>query len=586
MNSGRAVNAVRVARATLLGLVAFGLAAASDLSAQRSLEIGSFDAVIEVGQSGSIEVRETIQATFVGSWNGIYRRIPVEYRTPSGFRYRLNLDVESVTDESGQELERWVTQDHGYRQVKIRVPAAVDATRSVTIRYSVANGLRFFEEHDELYWNVTGTEWDVPIRHASARVVLPDQATGIRSTAFTGAYGATEGVFEKEDLGNEIFIQTANPLEFREGLTVVVGWDPGVVSRPGPIRKAFDLLRANWFLLFPLLSFGFFHRIWSRRGRDPQLGSITTQYDPPDGLGAAQLGTLIDNKVDRRDITAIVVDLAVRGYLRIEQREKEGFLKMGSETVFVRTRPRDVWDQVQRYEREVLEGLFNGEHSDEATPEDLESEFYVRVPEIQDNLYDTLLEKGFYDARPDKVRAKWVGLGLITGVGLTVLLTVAASKLFMPPWIGTLAGIGAGLPALIFGWLMPARTVAGTQALQQAKGFEEFLGRVDADRIKRMNITPETFEALLPYAMALGLEKKWAKAWAELYREPPNWYSAADGRGFHVSSFVGDLSNITSQTGSAMMSQPRSSGSSGFGGGGGGGGFSGGGFGGGGGGGW
>lgn len=574
-------------RAGFLGLlvVSVPVAMPEAVEGQRSLEIASFDAVVEVNESGSIEVRETIRAVFVGSWNGIYRRIPVEYQTPSGFRYRLRMDVESVTDESGQELERWVTQDNGYRQVKIRVPGAQDASRSVTIRYTVGNGLRFFEEHDELYWNVTGTEWDVPIRRASVRVVLPEPVTGIRSTAFTGHYGATEEGFEQQDLGNEIFVQTTDPLDFREGLTIVVGWDPGVVSRPGPVLKAFDLVRSNWFLLFPFLSLGFFYRLWSRRGRDPELGSISPRYEPPDGLGAAQLGTLIDNRVDRRDITAIVVDLAVRGFLRIEQREREGFLKLGTETVFVRNRERDDWSSVAPFEREVLEGLFSGMHPDEASPEDLESEFYVRVPAIQDGLYDTLLERGFYDARPDKVRAKWVGFALITTVGLAVLLTIIASKLFMPPWLGAMAGVGAGIPAFIFGWLMPARTVTGTAALQQAKGFEEFLGRVDADRIKRMNITPETFETLLPYAMALGVEKKWAKAWSELYREPPEWYSGVHGRGFHVSSFVGDLSNISSQTGSAMMSQPRSSGSSGFGGGGGGG-FSGGGFGGGGGGGW
>ncbi len=120
--------------------------------------------------------------------------------------------------------------------------------------------------------------------------------------------------------------------------------------------------------------------------------------------------------------------------------------------------------------------------------------------------------------------------------------------------------------------------------MTQIKGFEEFLSRVDADRLSRMDITPETFESLLPYAMALGVEKRWAKAWDGLYREPPQWYSSTQGGPFRPSTFVGDLSSFASRTGSAMRSQPRSSsGSSGFGGGGG---SSGGGFGGGGGGGW
>ena len=562
-------------------------AAPTPASAQRTLVIDRFDVVLDVDDSGRLEVRETIQATFTGSWNGIYRRIPVEYRTESGFRYRLNLDVRSVTDETGRELERWVTQDHGYRQVKIRVPGAQDATRAVTIRYTVDNGLRFFDEHDELYWNVTGTEWDVPIRHASVRIDLPTGIEGLRSTAFTGHYGATEDGFrilEPED--GQLFVETTEPLEFREGLTIVVGWDPGVVSRPGPLARGFDFARANWFLLIPFLSWGFFHRQWKTRGRDPKLGSIAAQYDPPDDLRAAELGTLIDNKVDRRDITAVLVDLAIRGFLRIEEREKDGFLKIGTETVFVRTRPRGDWADLPSFEREVLEGLFSGTHPDEVDPDDLESEFYVRIPDIQDGIYDTLLARGYYQDRPDKVRGKWMALAMIGTAALTVLLVVIASKLFLPVWLGVVGGLASGIPAVVYSWLMPARTEAGARALEKVKGFEEFLSRVDGDRLRRMNVTPEAFESLLPYAMALGVEKRWARAWEEIYREPPDWYASAHGRPFRPSHFIGDLNDVAARTGAAMTSEPRSSGSSGFGGGGGGGGSSGGGFGGGGGGGW
>ena len=193
-------------------------------AAQRSLEIQSFDVTVEVQEDGDIQVMESIRIRFNGAWNGFYRTIPVEYRTPQGFSYRLFLDVEGVTDEGGRELEREISREGPYRKVKIWVPDAVDATRTLTLRYSSPNALRFFEEHDELYWNVTGTEWDVPIRSASALIQLPEGASGLRASAFTGAYGSTAQNARVEEIESGFYFETTRGLDFREGLTVVAGW--------------------------------------------------------------------------------------------------------------------------------------------------------------------------------------------------------------------------------------------------------------------------------------------------------------------------------------------------------------------------
>ena len=103
---------------------------------------------------------------------------------------------------------------------------------------------------------------------------------------------------------------------------------------------------------------------------------------------------------------------------------------------------------------------------------------------------------------------------------------------------------------------MPARTVAGTRALEAALGFEEFLQRVESDRFKRMITGPEMFERYLPYAMALAVEKKWAAAFADIYRNRPDWYSGTGHRGFHPTLFVGDLSGMTQHAATAMTSAP------------------------------
>src|SRR5687768_9652925 len=233
----------------LLCLALFLLAAAT-ISADRTLVIERFDAVIDVSSDGSIVVDETIVPRFRGSWNGIFRTIPVQYRTPQGLNYTLRLDIESVTDAAGQTLKYESSRERHYRKLKIWVPGAVDATRTVKLRYRVSNGLRFFDEHDELYWNVTGDEWEVPIEAASARVRLPAGVSGLRATAFRGAFGSTE----QSDVAvapDGVQVQTANGLGMREGLTLVVGWNPGVVHRPTAVEKGARVVYANLPLAIP-----------------------------------------------------------------------------------------------------------------------------------------------------------------------------------------------------------------------------------------------------------------------------------------------------------------------------------------------
>jgi uncharacterized membrane protein len=151
---------------------------------------------------------------------------------------------------------------------------------------------------------------------------------------------------------------------------------------------------------------------------------------------------------------------------------------------------------------------------------------------------------------------------------------------YLPFLIG---GILSGLIICFFGWFMPAHTEDGARALENVLGFEDFLAHVESDRFNRMIKTPQMFEKFLPFAMALGVEKNWSKAFQGVMTQPPGWYQGGSGPVFYPVNFTNDLSSMSSRAGAVMASAPRSSGGSGFGGGGG---FSGGGFGGGGGGGF
>jgi uncharacterized membrane protein YgcG len=555
-------------------------------AAARSFVIEKFQTTVVVNADGSIVVTETISPRFTGSWNGIYRDIPIEYRTPQGFNYTLFLDVLSITDDSGASLRYETSRERHYRRLRIWIPGARDATRTFQIRYVVRNGLKFFEDHDELYWNVTGDEWEVPIENATAKILLPQGAAGVRALAFTGSYGSRESEADVTIEGNAVRLQMRRELAFREGLTAVVGWNKGLVREPTAADNVAMFLQSNWPLFIPIVVFALMFWLWHTRGRDPRLRPISVRYAPPEELTPAEIGTLTDNSVDMRDITATLVDLAVRGFIQIEEKEESKLLGLLSNTeyVFHLRKPRQEWTGLKEHERSVLEGVFAGSAST-VELSDLQNKFYKELPGIRDSIYNALLARRYYAVRPDKVKGGYI-VGGIVAVFLIIWgggMISGRMGMSFAPWV--VAGILSGLFVLGFGWFMPARTLAGAAALEGALGFEEFLGRVEGPRIQAIVLTPEMFEKFLPYAMALGVEKKWAAAFEGIFRQPPEWYRGGNFQGFNSRVFANNLSSMTSRAASTMVSAPRSSGGSGFGGGGGGG-FSGGGFGGGGGGGF
>lgn len=576
----RATVAVRAATraATVLTLgAALSLLVPAPAVAQRTLVIQSFDATIDVSPDGSIVVEEVIVPRFTGSWNGIFRTIPVEYRTPQGLNYTLRLDLEGATDDEGRALKVESSRERHYRKLKIWVPGAVDVTRTVKLRYRVPNALRFFEEHDELYWNVTGDEWEVPIEAASAHVILPDDVTGVRATAFRGAYGSTEQAAVSIEPA-AVRVEATGGLAFREGLTVVVGWNPGVVHRPTAVERTASALYSNLPLAIPPLVFLGMLRLWRARGRDPELAPIATQYEPPAHLTPAELGTLADGKPDMRDITATIVDLAVRGYLHITEVKDEHLFGLFSskDYTFTMKQGRDAWGTLRKHERALLGAMFGASESVNLT--DLKNKFYKHLPGLKDSLYSMLVSDGFYTGRPDRVRALYVIGGVVLGGVLAAMSGTVMASLGMQPLAGIAAGILAGIIVVLFGWFMPSRTVRGTRELEKVLGFQEFLSRVESDRLERTVKTPEMFEKFLPYAMALGVADNWAKAFEGIYTEPPQWYTGPAGvHTFRPSTFTSNLGVMSTQAASVMASAPRSSGGSGFSGGSSGGGFGGGG---------
>ena len=558
------------------------------LAQGRQLRILKFDSEVTVTPDSKVDVTENITFQFRGGpWHGVYRTIPVEYVGPSGLNYSLFLDVRSITDSNGSKLRYETSRVGQNRKLKIFVPDADNSTQTIVIEYVVSDALRFFDEYDEFYWNVTGDEWEIPIDAASAHIVLPPGASGIRANAFTGSFRSKGREATAEVAGTGVDVATTAPLGIHEGLTVAVAFDKGAVHEPTAADKFSLYLRSNWAFFLPIVAFFLMFWLWWTKGRDPRLRPITAQYEPPDKLTPGEVGTLVDNSADMRDITATIVDLAVRGYLVIEEQQKDHMLGLthSKEYVFHLKKSQAEWNTLQPHEQALLSGLFSsGNAGDSVSLSELHNRFYTSLPGIRSDIFASLVGRGYYRRRPDSVRSGYLGFGVVAGILLVWGGSAIARNMGMAPMSFVASGILTGAIICGFGWFMPAHTQTGARALESVLGFEDFLNHVEADRFNRTIKTPEMFEKFLPFAMALGVEKNWSNAFKNIYTQPPQWYQGNFGAGFYPYMFVSSLNSMSSVAGTAMASAPRSSGGSGFGGGGGG--FSGGGFGGGGGGGF
>jgi len=564
------------------------LALAATASAQgRSWRVTDFKDTISIGADSSALVSERITVAFTGAWHGIHRTIPVEYPGPHGTNYTLFLEVLNVTDENGNKLKYDSSKSGADRDLKIYIPGAVDTTRVVNIDYRVRNGVRFFDSNNdsyaEFYWNVTGNDWPVPIDHASAFVTLPENAAGgLRAQAFTGAYGSKESDATAEVKGADVTFETTRPLSMRSGVTIDVYIPQGVLQAPSSLTKFDWFLYSNPILFLPLLTLVVMCALWYYVGRDPDPGiSVAPQYEPPKGLSPAEAGTLIDDTIHPRDITSTVVDLAVRGYIKIEEKVDTFLVFHHKDYMFHLLKPREQWGpDLTPHERVMLENIFLAGTGTRLS--DLKNRFYTVIPVVREDIMAALKSKGIYTLDPESANA----YSIVAAVVIALLVVGVQVMGWINLFYSVPLVIGSVLVSALIWWLfarqMTAKTVSGARTRIEVLGFQEFMNRVDADRIK--SLSPDTFEKFLPFAMALGVEHHWAQTFDGIVKDPPSWYVSPNGyAGFSPLFFSSSMHSMASDMQQVFTSAPRSSSSgSGFGGGGfSGGGFSGGGFGGG-----
>lgn len=555
--------------------------------------INKFHADLVVHGDSSFIVTEVIEVDFLRSKHGIYREIPFKYTDELGKTVTTPLKVISVTDGGGEKWKYKVAGKGDALNIQIGdAKKYVSGAQTYVITYKVENGILFFEDHDQLYWNVTGNYWQAPIKEASADVSLAvtNISKELKAACYTGFYGSeqTRGGFETSSNSGKFY--TTKDLKAGEGLTIVLGWDKGLVMPPSPLKKFLWALniKDNWVFLFPVLSLVFMINRWYKTGRDPRVrDAVTVMYDPPQiegrPLTPAEVGALVDEKVDPRDITSSIIGLAVKGYIRIEEIKRDGLIFDSTDYRLAKAKEADA--DLSAFELLLMERIFAG--MPDILVSDMKNKFYKNLESLKDTLYSGLVSKKYFLKNPEQVRRFYMFAGVVAAV-LVVFMGIALQTVFNS-YSGSdrsfLAGILTGLSVLAFAKAMPAKTKAGASAHMDILGFQEFLSRAEKDRLERMG-DKDLFSRFLPYAIALDVVDNWARAFKDIYQEQPDWYVSPGGiRVFNPYVFSSSINSMTSSVGSAVFSAPRGSGPGGRGGFGGGG-FSGGGFGGGGGGSW
>lgn len=641
---------------TIRFLLAACLSLSAALSARGPAErILDYHSDIALEDDGSLLVTETITVNSTGQQirHGIFRDFPTTYTDPFNNRYVVGFQMLSATCDSAQEQFRVEDQFNGKRIYLGNPKTMVGLGRHIyTITYTTNRQLGFYKDHDELFWNVTGNGWEFPIDAASATVHLPLNipADKVTLSGFTGSKGSRESrlASSRDDAGFEFTTQRL--LVWHEGLSVLLQWPKGYITPPTFSQKLEFFFRDNRGAL--LLGSGFLVTLlyyliaWSAVGRDPARGVIMALYEPPANLSPSSMRYLMRMGYDNKTFAAAILDMAVRGFLKITEESSvyrltltgkddraltsdekkiaselfEGrndiLLKQANHTVI-----KSAMVATQKWLKTAEEKTYFLTNSRYLIPAFLIS-FLVALAYFANlgfpgtiagmfmSLWLTIwtmavsamvlgalaawreVFRGGHAALINGGRALYftlVALPFLAGEVMGVLFLTKVTSLSFSIFL-----IATGILHGVFVHLMKAPTFAGRRLMDQVEGFKMFLGSVDGDHLNRAvppQQTPEVFEKFLPYALALDVEQDWANKFSGVLSSAgtaPGSSGSAYTPSFYSGSSWDSFSGagFASSFGSSLTSAISSSSSAPGSGGGGGSGGSGGGGGGGGGGGW
>ena len=573
--------------------------------------IENYDIDMVVNEDNTFDITENIITNFSTAKHGIFRKIPLKNNVK-----RLDGTTSNnraiITNISVSE-NYTTSKENGYKVIKIGSSnQTLTGIHSYTIKYTYNIGKDPLKNADELYYNLIGNEWDADISNVTFKITMPKSFDKTLLGFSSGYNGSTDSsnIFYTVD-GNTITGMLNNTLSEGQALTIRLTLPEGYFINASSNIDMYTIVVIIFSLLCVLISY----RLWAKYGRDNEVIE-TVEFYPPEGYNSAEVGFLYKGSAETQAVISLLIYLANKGYLKIEETEEEGIFKKSKGFKITKIKE---YDGNNENEKMFFDGLFENKYNinskkTSVTAFDLYDNFYTTLNDIKSKLNSKENKNKIFESSASK-KIKCLVMMIISifilitvkpvleygefgaeiilfalvfpGIGFTILISSFIKLIDMPKivaiiWSGMFGGIPWAkivLPSLtqnmmyflmyiigvicmsailVFVKIMPKRTPYGNEILGKLRGFKRFLETAEKPQLESLvEQNPEYFYNILPYTYALGVSDVWVKQFETIALQAPNWYDSEND--FDMHTFGIFMNETMSSATSAMSSSPSSS---------------------------
>ena len=490
--------------------------------------IRNFESVVSISPSGDLDVKERIEVDYRGntSRHHLYRSIPLESKS-DGVERPVHVNVKSVARDNGEPVRANCFASGRVLNIEIGDPQQpLKGIHVYNIEYEMHNAIWFRKDHPALFLNATGERWPFPIQKATLRVVPPAGVELPQLIPASNTFIGEAGRFKRAGTGRvsqDAIVFSASDIPAGKSMAIGLELPRGSVVLPSMLQEvAWRVKSAYQIFLLPVATTLVLAGWWYFYGRDP--GGTKPPRDawkPPEYLTPAEVGTLVDEHCDLSDVVSTVIDLAVKGFIKIRVVPFNGYLYLGNQDYEFTLLKSPLDKGLKPHEQLFLAGIFGLTSTTYLTA--LKGRFAEYIPILRQRIYDSLVQEGYFERHPEVDRRNFLSVGwAVITVGLALLL---ASSMHMSGKASAVGTMLSGAVLLLASGAMPKRTSNGVKALKQSENFKRFL--TEADKVELQSIVehdPEVFSRFLPYALVLGHPDLWARAFKTKVSAYPSWY--------------------------------------------------------------